>query len=122
MVIASAINRNQKDDVTYYDLYNKIKHGFSPINMFRFPMATNIAILKELSDASIEEIIFEHYFKSVTIMHDKLPGQRTKEEQTLFNEKQLATPTFISQSVNLDTTSEILEVAMEIDIIFKTFN
>lgn len=119
LIIASAINRNQKDDVTYYDLYNKIKHGFSPINLFRFPMPTNIPILKELSDVPIEEIIFEYYFKSITIMHDKLPGQRSMEEQVLFNENQLATPTFISQSVNLDTASEIIEVAMEIDTIYK---
>lgn len=114
--ISSAIVGNQSDDFTYYDMYNKIKHGFSPIYPFIFPMP--IPIQKEEVGVPIEKVISEYFFESVTIMHNKLSGQRTKDEKSMGEQEEVVIPTFVNQGVNLETAQQIIAVAFDIETIY----
>lgn len=114
--ISSAIIQNQPDDVTYYDMYNKIKHGFSPIYPFMFPLAVPIQI--EEAGTPIEGIISEYFFESVSIMHNKLPGQRTEDDNTGDEQQKNVVPTITYQSINLETAQQIINVASDIEVLY----
>lgn len=121
--ISEAIVRFEKGSVTYYDIYNKLKHGFSPYYPFIVPLAVPVSVDKtiegNLSENKIKELISINFFENLTIMHDKLSGQRTVEEQELFKNEGLATPTFIAEEINLKTAEQMMNVVSDIDFIYR---
>ncbi|WJN47503.1 hypothetical protein QUH71_26415 (plasmid) [Priestia aryabhattai] len=115
--VSKTIIRKTKDNVTYYDMYNKLKHGFSPIYPFVIPYP--LTAVASSNDFKIEELITEHLFENITIMHDKLPGQRTTEEQKRYKDEKLATPAFAAEYINLDTAKNIKEQVVRITSIYQ---
>ncbi|MEY2364245.1 hypothetical protein R6U76_14715 [Lysinibacillus capsici] len=115
--ISTSILRITKEDVTYYDMYNKLKHGFSPF--YPFTTSMPLPINGVPNDVSIKEIIIKYFFENLTIMHDKLPGQRTVQEQQQYEEKKLATPTFTYQDINLESAMDIKKIISDITLIYR---
>lgn len=115
--ISNSIIRNEKEDVTAYDMYNKLKHGFSPVFPYLAPYPISF---DEVSDGvSVEDVISEHFFRNLTIMHDKLPGQRTAQEQQRYEEERLATPTFTYQDTNLESAQNLLRIGTSIAFLYR---
>lgn len=102
--ICSAIVRNSREDMTCYDMYNKIKHGFSPVYPFVTPVPMPIGGVPE--NVRTEEIIYKYFFESVMIMHNQL-GQQDP------------TPAFTYQEINLTTAQDIREVVRDISFLYK---
>lgn len=102
--ISTAVIPEEKHDFTYFDFYNKLKHGFAPIYPFAEP---NILTFRTQKELSYHELI-EKTMDTVYIMHDKLAGQRSSEEKDKFESSQLATPIITaSEEVNLETVKRI---------------
>ncbi|HDR7161346.1 TPA: hypothetical protein QCW52_002382 [Bacillus cereus] len=114
--MGTAIIRESADSMTLYDMYNKLKHGFSPI----YPFITPMPVIPDgiSSDELIEDTISKYFFENLTIMHDKLPGQRSPEEEERFKKEGLATATFTYQDINLETAKDITELARDISSIY----
>lgn len=115
--ISKTIIRNTKGNFTYNDMYNKLKHGFSPIYSFISPWPLTMVV--DSNEFIIEELITKYLFESLTIMHDKLPGQRTIEEQKQYENKRLATPAFAAEYINLNTAKSIKEQVSRITLIYR---
>ncbi|GAB6553255.1 hypothetical protein ACQVSN_07085 [Bacillus mobilis] len=114
--IGSSIIRKSTDSMTLYDMYNKLKHGFSPIYPFITPMPIVADAIS--NDESVEDVISKYFFENLTIMHDKLPGQRSPEEQERYTKEGLATAAFTYQDINLETAKDITELAQDISSIY----
>ncbi|NQX58551.1 hypothetical protein [Paenibacillus qinlingensis] len=115
--ICESIVRKDQDSVTYYDFYNKIKHGFSPVFPFVLPIQVNIeGVPIERAD---EEVLHENYFEIVMIVHDKLKGQRTPAEQVKYDTHKLATPAHTWESVNLEQAKIMFDIVKDIDYLYK---
>ncbi|MDC7770352.1 hypothetical protein POL88_15600 [Priestia megaterium] len=117
--ISNLIVRKEKENVTYYDMYNKHKHGFSPYYPYIAPMPLKKTIEGTLNEDSIEKLIYQDFFENLTIMHDKLPGQRTPEEQKLYKDERLATPTFVDEEINLNKVEEMNSIVAIIHFIYR---
>lgn len=115
--VSKTIIRKIKDNVTYYDMYNKLKHGFSPIYPYIIPYP--LTAITSSNDFKIEELITQHLFGNLTIMHDKLPGQRTIEEQRRYEDKRLATPAFSAEYINLDKAKDIKDQVTRVTSIYQ---
>ena len=115
--ISNAIVRRESNSVSYYDIYNKLKHGFAPIYPFVLPVPFSVKDAPmELSE---KELILKHMMEDITVMHDKLPGQRNAEEQEKYKTSRLATPVYIRTEVQLETARDILKVVNDIDFLYK---
>lgn len=115
--ISKAIKREVTSNVTYYDLYNKLKHGFSPIYPYVIPAPFEIRnVPSEIDD---EEIIKNYLFESISIMHDKTPGQRTEEEAERFRTFQQATPTITFDPVTFDSANSMKDIVEKIEYLYK---
>lgn len=115
--ISTSIIRNTQEDVTYYDMYNKLKHGFSPL----YPFVASMPVPMEgvPNEESIKETISGFFFENLIIMHDKLPGQRTSEEQEHYEKRRMATPTFTYQDIKLKTAEDMKRVVSNIGLIYR---
>ncbi|MGG0418742.1 hypothetical protein ABEY52_22215 [Priestia aryabhattai] len=118
--ISEAIVRAEKESVTYYDIYNKLKHGYSPYYPFGIPIAAQLGVTGEnLSEETIKKLISKSFFENLTIMHDKLPGQRKPEEQKRYDEEKLGTPTWAAEEVTLKKVEKMMIIVSEIDFIYR---
>ncbi|MGE8001191.1 hypothetical protein ACQKOF_21510 [Lysinibacillus sp. NPDC093190] len=117
--ISSAILRNSDEDVTYYDMYNKLKHGFAPMYLFKNSMITPLeGFSSDMPKEELEQIIIEYFFNNLTIMHDKLVGQRTSAEETKYTETKRATPTLTYQDINIKTANDIRQATVNIENLY----
>lgn len=118
--ISSAILRNSDEAVTYYDMYNKLKHGFAPMYLFANSMITPLeGFSSDMSKEEVEQVIIKYFFNNLTIMHDKLVGQRTAEEETKYNETKRATPTFTYLDININTANDIKQATVNIEDLYR---
>ncbi|MGQ8823844.1 hypothetical protein ACUTUE_10780 [Bacillus sp. NA_146.1] len=115
--VSEVIHRNTSTNFTLYDMYNKLKHAFAPIYPFTMPAECtwgNVPL------ETIEEDLIKTYcFNSVTIMHDKLRGQRTAEEQQKFENQQLATPTLTQVEINPTTIESMYLIIKDIETLYS---
>lgn len=115
--ISKAIRRENRPNVTYYDMYNKLKHGFAPIYPYAIPLPFEIKYVPlELEN---EEIIRYHMMEGITIMHDKTAGQRTTAEAEKYQNLKLATPTLTFEPVNLEAADTMRIIVEKIDSLFR---
>ncbi|WP_000834225.1 hypothetical protein ACSYR0_00470 (plasmid) [Bacillus cereus] len=121
--IASTIIPEPKDNVTLYDMYNKLKHGFSPIYPYRLPMP--IVVDDDIDNKGIEGIIREQYFENLTIMHNKLGEQTDKKDNQEFQEKVkvseyaiLEDVTFTTEKVSIEQANTMRELVWDISLIY----
>ncbi|MCW3795380.1 hypothetical protein OM416_27615 [Paenibacillus sp. LS1] len=115
--ISEAIRRETTNSVTYYDMYNKLKHGFAPIYPFLLPVPYELELVP--NEMKNEEVLKEYLISGITIMHDKLSGQRSREESEKFNTCHLATPTFTLDLVTKDSTDNMLAIIEEIEKLYR---
>ncbi|WP_338789793.1 hypothetical protein V8Z81_30235 (plasmid) [Priestia megaterium] len=115
--ISDTIIRKTEESLTYNDIYNKTKHGFSPIYPFIHPVAQIIPL--DTNELSIKEFISNKFFETLTIMHDKLPGQRTPEEQEQYKYKRLASPLFTYEYINADIATDVKILVEHITLIYR---
>lgn len=113
--IASAIvELNSKKDFTYYNMYNKLKHGFAPSYLFTTPVPVPLEEISEItSKEQVDSVIENYFFRNIILMHDKLYGQRTPDEQAKYNKHKMATADFTFQDVTLDTAGD-MKIAVNI--------
>ncbi|MBO0588374.1 MULTISPECIES: hypothetical protein [unclassified Sporosarcina] len=71
-----------------------------------------------MSNEELEQVIIEYFFNNFTIMHDKLVGQRTVEEEIKYAETKRATPTFTYQNINSKTANDIKNVTGDIESLY----
>ncbi|PGT57934.1 hypothetical protein [Bacillus thuringiensis] len=115
--IGSTIIAEQKDNVTLYDMYNKLKHGFSPIYPYISPMP--LVISKVSGNERIEEIICELFFEDFTIMHNKLNGNPSEQEQSILESESMETVTLTSERVGIEQANKMKEVISDISFIYS---
>ncbi|WP_066070703.1 hypothetical protein [Neobacillus soli] len=114
--ISTSIVRREDDSMTYYDMYNKLKHGFAPVYPFAMPVPFPINAPVEIPE---RELILKYMMENITVMHDKLPGQRSADEQQKYDTLRLATPAFTYEEVHMETVGNILRVVNDIDYLYK---
>ncbi|WP_416808991.1 hypothetical protein [Bacillus thuringiensis] len=115
-IIGSTIVAKTEDNVTLYDIYNKLKHGFSPIYLYQSPM---LLVIENVSgNEKIEEIIREELFENFTIMHNKLSGQQSEQEQIALESESLETATFTSERVSIEQADKMREVVTDISLLY----
>lgn len=116
-LIAKSIVREQPTNFTYFDLYNKLKHGFSPFYSYIFPLpfkleSTNIQI-------SEEEMAKSYLVNSMLLMHNKLKGQMTDIEKQRLRDNKLGTCTTTLIEPTKENAVKILNTVKEIDYLYK---
>ncbi|WP_238653556.1 hypothetical protein [Paenibacillus piscarius] len=116
-IISQSIVRKTPDSVTYYDFYNKVKHGFAPI--FPFALPIEISLEGVPLERSNEDILQKYFFETVMIVHDKLKGQRTPNEQIKYDSLKLASPAHTWESINLEQATTMLDIVKDIDLLYK---
>jgi hypothetical protein len=115
--IRKTICREVTTNVTYYDVYNKLKHGFAPIYPFAMPVEyefSNVPL-----ETENEEVIKHYLCQGITLMHDKTAGQRTQAEAQKFNDLQLATPTITFDPVTLESVDNMKNIVDIIDYLYR---
>ncbi|MBT2281648.1 hypothetical protein J7E51_27730 [Priestia megaterium] len=115
--ISDTIIRKTEENLTYNDIYNKTKHGFSPIYPFIHPVAQIIS--PDTNEFSIKELISNNFFETLTIMHDKLSSQRTPEEQDQYKYKKLASPSFTYEYINANIATDVKILVEHITLIYR---
>ncbi|WP_394557980.1 hypothetical protein [Priestia aryabhattai] len=115
--ISETIIRKTEENLTYNDIYNKTKHGFSPIYPFIQPVAQTIEF--DTDEHSIEKFINDNFFEILTIMHDKLPGQRNLEEAQKYKNNTLATPSFTNEPINDSKVNDVQVLVDHITLIYR---
>ncbi|ENJ6138914.1 hypothetical protein AB1Z82_005181 [Bacillus cereus] len=122
--IASTIIPEPKDNVTLYDMYNKLKHGFSPIYPYISPMPR--VVEGDIDNKGIEKIIREQFFEDFTIMHNNL-GERTEQKNNQeFQEKIkdseysiLEDVTFTMERVSIEQANTMRDLVSDISLIYS---
>ncbi len=122
--IASTIIPESKDNVTLYDMYNKHKHGFSPIYPYKSPMPK--VVDDDIDNKVIEEIIREQYFENLIIMHNNL-GEQTdkKDNQEIQGEIKgleyavLEDVTFTEEKVSVEQANRMRDLVCDISLIYS---
>lgn len=115
--ISELIHRQIRTNFTLYDMYNKLKHAFAPYYPFALPGECTWGNVPLNVDE--ETLIKDYCFNSVTIMHDKLRGQRTAEEQQKFDDHKLATPTLTRIEMSNITIDSMLAIIKEIENLYS---
>ncbi|HFK1739875.1 hypothetical protein [Bacillus thuringiensis] len=116
-LIAQTITRRETHSFTYYDMYNKLKHAFAPIYHFTIPEPLKLAGVS--TEENIEDVLKQFVFDHVTIMHDKLPGQRTTEERIRFETENLATPTMTTMTMDINTMQTLKHIMEEMEKLYN---
>ncbi|OMF63653.1 hypothetical protein [Paenibacillus glucanolyticus] len=112
--IAQAITRNQGDSVTYYDMYNKLKHGFAPIYPFVTPVELTFENIPKDMDNSLT---IKHFLmENVSLMHNKLPGQRTNISQDQQQENNI---TITMDNVSIENAENMVRIVESITYLYK---
>jgi hypothetical protein len=115
--ISKTICREVATSVTYYDLYNKLKHGFAPIYPFTLPIPYEL--MNVPNDVGNEEVLKHYIMSGITIMHDKVAGQRTQEEAEKFANHKLATPAITFDPVTMEAADSMRDIIEKIDYLYK---
>ncbi|MGV2484786.1 UNVERIFIED_CONTAM: hypothetical protein FOS07_12105 [Bacillus mycoides] len=115
--IAKAIIKEEDESFTFYDLYNKLKHSFAPI--YHFVVPKSLKITNVPPEENIEDFIKMFVFEHVTIMHDKLRGQRSPEEQTKFDKGNLATSMISMVPMDTSTIENLKRTMIEIERLYS---
>ncbi|MBZ8124589.1 hypothetical protein [Bacillus thuringiensis] len=71
------------------------------------------------TEENIEDVLKQYVFDHVTIMHDKLPGQRTAEEGIRFEAENLATPTMTTVPMDINTMQTLKHIMEEIEKLYN---
>jgi len=116
-LIAQSIVREHSASFTYFDLYNKLKHGFAPLYSHVLPSPIKL----ESSDMQIneEEMVDSYLVKSMFLMHNKLRGQMTDAEKQRLKDNKLGTCTTTLIEPTMENANELLNTVKEIGFLYK---
>jgi hypothetical protein len=116
-LIAQSIVRDQATSFTYFDLYNKLKHGFSPYYSYIFPSPIRL----ESSNLLIteEEMVESYLVKSMLLMHNKLRGQMSDIEKQRLRDLKLGSCATTLIEPTKESAVELKNTVIEIDYLYK---
>ncbi|HDR8020800.1 TPA: hypothetical protein QCY65_005164 [Bacillus cereus] len=115
--ISELIYKEIRANFTIYDAYNKLKHAFAPMYQFIIPNECTFGNVP--LDANEEDLIKSYLFNNITIMHDKVNGQRTPEERERFERARLATPTLTQIDITPDAVEAMFFTIKNIDELYS---